>query len=362
MVHQTLLDKAKLPFSVLSTTTLFTIFNNAKVLAVSNESFTSRLNTTVTFVESFKNTMDNWAETIEKIGNGISWIIELPHNIPRYSIELFANIYELITKLILQTPTYLFNNPYFKESTLTFSAISIFIVTLLTMIESIKKMIGSKHTEFKDILKRYALVVPLIGSAPFIFEKGFDILNHLTQAILQIGVLSITSNSLTDYLVVNNFNTFILICFDLIILGLAIPILLQNGRRWFDILTLTLITPLSLSAWIFDNYRHLHSKWWSNLKKLSLTQLVYAVYISILTLFIFGTSQIVENEGVLIKLLIITGGLWRLANPPTFVLSMVDSNKDVLDMFDDVKKTYSRTKDTLTLKKIRALKMFKKKK
>lgn len=385
MVHKTILNKLKIPFATLSTTALLSLFGN-KVLAsandinnpllkgrdivtemnpgqsaTSNDSVIESIRELPTIVDSIEQKIAEFEAFIVKFQEGIQWIKDFPQNLPQYSAELFSQIYELITKIILQTPTFLFDNHYFQEATLTFSVVSISIVTLLTMIESIKKMLRQKHTDFKQILKRYALVVPTIGFAPFLFEKGFDLLNKFTEAILKIGSAGMTSVEMADFMVLNGFNTGVLIVFDLAILALCIPIFFQNGRRWFDILTLTILTPLSLTAWIFDNYRHLHQKWWSSLKKLSLTQLVYAVYIVILTLFILGTSQIQNGEALLVKMLIISGGLWRMLNPPHFVLSMVDEGKDVFEMFGNFKKTFMTAKDTITLKKVKPFQILKRK-
>lgn len=371
MVHKAILNhikKNKIPYAAVISGLLFSFFDSIKVNANNNPNNSGLLPKTYilnqgedySFVKELENSYEfiksliiGSKEIFEAIGNAIVWLIHLPENIHQYSIDLLTYVFELLTRIVLQTPAFLFDNVYFKDATLTFTLISIGIVTILSMIESIKQMLRLRHTDFKKIMKRYAAVVAILGFTPILFKSGFELLNKITRTVLQIGTTALKPENMTEYLTLSNFNTLTLIVFDLMILAMMIPLLLQNGRRWFDILTSAIITPLSLTAWIFDDYRHLFHKWWDNLKKLSLTQLVYAIYIVIISLFIFGTRYITDTDGLLVKMLIILGGMWRLLNPPSFVLSMTDKGKDVIEMADDIKKTTIKAKDTITFKKFR---------
>ena len=117
---------------------------------------------------------------------------------------------------------------------------------------------------------------------------------------------------------------------------------------------LAAVSPLAGAAFIFDRHRHITHSWWNQLKKLSLVQLTYAVFIMLLGVFIFGTRSLTGGWGLIFKLLIVAGGMWRMLNPPRIVQSMVSGDgKDVFDMYDDYKGGFKELVDTVTLKKFR---------
>lgn len=359
MVHKALLKKIALPTAVLSAGFIYSAINSSKAFA--NTKYGVILNH---FNEKSNdpNFIEVWSEIGSKIIDIFQWFGNFHENMAQFSIDLFSQFYYTLTRVVLYTPIYLFNNPYFQDATLTFSGISVFLVSILTMIESIKQMLKKKHTDFKTIMKRYFVAVTASGFAPFIFEKAFILINKITDAVLKIGTAGVQNQNIADYLVMSNFNLFILLVFDLAILAMMIPIFLQNGRRWFDLLSLSVITPLSLTAWIFDHYKHLHSKWWSQVKHLSLVQLIYAIFVVVMTLFIFGTRNITGGDGLLIKLLIIVGGLWRMLNPPRIVKSSTDVGSDVIDTYNDYKGTFKKARNNIAFKMLeKKLPFFKKK-
>ena len=72
--------------------------------------------------------------------------------------------------------------------------------------------------------------------------------------------------------------------------------------------------------------------------KLSITQIYHASIISMIGIFLVGTSGVEDFTGLLIKLGMITGGFTFLARPPKFLDRLIDKNTDtVLTMVDQVK-------------------------
>lgn len=349
MVYSTILKKKILiPIGVLSTSFLFSTIEKAKAATIPKGVIPQLFGSD----KQLKTTDPGFFETWEKIGdtinNIINWFAHFNENISRLSIDFLTHMYELITKVILQTPLILFDNPAVKDANITFSIISILIVTILTMIEGIKRMIPKKrYTDIVKITKRWALVASGMGFAPFVFEKVFWLLNTITQAILKIGSFGIMPNDISNYMQFTGFNTLILIAFDLTILAFAIPILLENGRRWFDIFSLSIVTPLALTTWIFDDYRYLFDRWWNNLQQLGLVQLVYAIFVTIMTIFIFATQYITDGDGLFFKLLIIAGGLFRILNPPSIIKPKLDRESNIVDLVKDYKKTFTTAKNTI---------------
>jgi hypothetical protein len=308
----------------------------------------------------FRHLFENLDFLTSKLIKALDWYNNLPLSIPKLTADLLTSIYHFMSKIILQTPLFIFNNPYLKNTSLTFALISITIVTILTVFEAFMQMLKKEHTDFKKILKRWSIVAGISGFMPFAFESGFTFINKLTDAITKIGI----DGSSTGYIYNSTmgwFDTFIVILFDLTAIGLLIPVCLQSGKRWWDLLCLSCISPLALSSWVFDRHRHYFNAWWSKVKSLSLVQLVYAVFLLLMGIFIFSTQSMQGGIFTLVvKLLIVTGGLIRMANPPQFVSKMTGDKSDVFDQYDEGKNTLRDIWETVTFQNFRPTKYFKK--
>jgi hypothetical protein len=344
------LKKLAIPFAAISTSSLFFAIHHAKAQTISqwlyergnikNNPFSKENLQNEGMLQKIQESLEQWKEIGDFLIKGTEWFNHLSENITEMTINLTSWIYQILSKLILVTPIWLFKNASLIDTTLVFSFISVVVVIILTIIESLKKMYNNRniqYTEFNKILKRFPLVVAGSGFAPILFEKTFWLLNKLSDAISKIGKSEIVGNSVTvfDW---TGVNLAFVLAFDIVLLTLLFPVLLKNGRRWFDLICLSALTPLALSAWIFDGYRHLFDKWWKNIKQLSLVQISYSIYVCVLGIIIFGTRGLYEMNfwSICIKLCIMAGGLWRLANPPSIVLSYSDHGKDLWSAFKDL--------------------------
>lgn len=372
-----ILKKITVPFATVSTVSLLFTFNTVKAETLTDIGRTILQNGDVrngyfsskAIVErggglgDLKNLFESLDIITGKIMSVLDWLNNLPMSIPKLTADLLTSIFHFLSKIILQTPLFIFDNPYLKNTSLTFAIVSITIVTMLTMFEALMQMFKQNHTPFKTILKRYTIVSGVSGFMPFVFESGFTYLNKLTNTISQIGSINggnesgLIYGSMTGF-----FDTLIIILFDLTAIALLIPVCLQSGRRWWDLLCLSAISPLALSSWVFDRHQHYFSAWWRKVKSLSLVQLVYAVFILLMGIFIFSTQTLQGGIFTLtIKLLIVTGGLFRLSNPPRFVSSMTGEKSDLFDSYDEGKSALKDIYNTLTFKNFRPIKFIKNK-
>jgi hypothetical protein len=282
----------------------------------------------------------------------IQFFYQLPQNIAHYTDVLMGKLYEWLMYL-LQTPIFIFNNSAIQNASLVFAGISILIVTLLTMIEGNKQMMKQKHTEFKRICQRYFVAILGAGIAPVIFENTFKLINALTRAIGQIGHQAADPRTALTFTGTADawLSAVGLIAFDVLLIAMLIPVLLQNVRRFFDLMVLAAVTPLALTAWVFDSHRHMFDEWWKNVKKMSLTPLIYAVFVSLMGLLIFGVQNVTFG-GLIMKIALMIGGLYRMANPPSFVTRKMDNGDDIKDMGENMWKSLWRARDNLTGKNL----------
>lgn len=309
-------------------------------------------------VEQFNRSMEELGNFVDFITKTFLWFKNFHQNIYELSINLLTWTYETLTTVVLQTPIFLFNNEFVSSTSMIFSLASMSIVTLLTIFEGIMKMLKKRHTDFTQILKRLPLVIAGSGFAPFLFEKAFLLINQITKGITALGGRSLSGETFADVFKIGTIDVLGLFLFDIVLIALLIPILLQNGRRWWDLMCLAAVSPFALASWIFDRHEHFFNQWWSNVKRLSLVQLVYALFILMLGLFIYAT-RFMSPDAWLIKILIISGGLFRLANPPQFVTNYARGG-DIESMYGDMKGSAKRVFDTITLKNIKSAQFIKK--
>ncbi|WJV20718.1 hypothetical protein QU593_09910 [Rossellomorea marisflavi] len=250
----------------------------------------------------------------------VNWFKHFPEKIAGISIEMFREAFELITFLMLQTPSVIFSGEYVRNVVPSFSLISVTVVILATIYESIMMMIGKKHTKGTDILKRLPIAIGIAGITPFLFEKGFKLLNKLTIGITKIAGGVFDPNFLKGIANAGVVDALGLLAFDIALIIYTAPLIIQNARRWWDLFVLSCVSPFALTAFVFDRHRHLFDTWINAVKRKATVQLIYATFISLLGIFLFST-RLIAPEMWIIKLILIIGCLSRLGNPPNIVKS-----------------------------------------
>lgn len=285
--------------------------------------------------------IDDWVAMKE-------WFFNVPQNVAEFSVGLMANLYELCAKLILTTPLWIFDNQWFQNTTYMFSLSAIGIVSTLTAIEGIKRMLAkvnkkvSKPMDIKEIGKRWFIASGILTAAPWLFQKTFQILNWVSNTLISMGGDTIRSVALPENIPI--FDVIVLVLFDAVLITTIIPVLWKNGRRFFDILVLGITTPFAMTAWIFDSYKHLHRQWWERLKHLSMVQVYYALFLLVLGWFIFGVPTPTDFIGMIIKLLVVIGGFARMVEPPRLISKHLDTDGGFDEVTGDAGKALKGTK------------------
>lgn len=285
-------------------------------------------------------TQQKWESIVNTISNIIEWCKHIRENIASLSMDLLTWSYDMITSIVLHTPMILFDNGWFSQNILLFTGLSITLSMVLAMHEGFKRMSGqlikikAPITDLGRISKRMPFVILGSGLAPISFYYGFRGINYLTNVIVDIGrhqmANGINGMPLNE---VAGFELFAFIGFDLALIGMMIPIFLQNFRRWFDLFTLGVMTPLALSCWMFTAYEHHFRHWWDHIKKCSLVQLVYALFLLIIGSLMFGAKSPETTQEMMIKMGIVIGGLWRMNNPPNMMRRYLDTGTDLKGMW-----------------------------
>jgi hypothetical protein len=225
--------------------------------------------------------------------------------------------------MIIYTPVFLFDNEFFHSLIRTFAGISIGVVTLGSMVEGLKRVLGWSGSSFKQILLRLPIMIAICGFAPFGFIKAIEAMNSISNGIFAIGTNILGNSTQSDIwtfsLLSDHFETLAFLLFILLYIALLIPMMLNHGKRWFSMIALGILTPFAMLGYVFDSFKSLHHNWWTSLKSLFLVQIIYSIFVTILSLLMFAVPFPTTVEGAFAKMLVILGGLYMLAVPPTFV-------------------------------------------
>lgn len=357
-VNTKLLKRAFVPFGAVTTTLLLTGFDRAYAATSKNiDTYKGDTDWSQLFhlPETIKDGVGNVKEGITGISDQVNEIISTissvidwfkDFNPLEFTSHMLSSTYEILSYIILKTPMWIFDNVWFENTCYLFSIFSIGVVSVLMIVNGIKKKFQihtkKKATDFKDIAKRWFIAAGLSSLIPTLFQKAFSLLNLASDKIISLGGTSVynIASGLTGLSA--GATAFTIFFFNLVLFAVTIPILLQNGKRFFDLMCLGVASPLAFAAWVFDDHKHYLTTWWSNVKRLSLVQIVYAFFFLIMGLFIFGTPLSVSASGydLLVKLSVIIGGYYRMANPPTFVKRHLYNDTET--MKDKVKK-YKKT-------------------
>lgn len=260
--------------------------------------------------------------------------------------------YTQATELVTIFPLAVFGNPYVYKMQMAFTGYAVFMIVLLSMLEGLKAILGFSYTSFLTLIGR--TVVSSIGMGLTIPAVLFLIKcsNLLVYSILRVSA-QYTSNAhlgeafrTLSYDGLVNFVAsllFLLACLYFILLAL-----LRVGRRWFDLLMNLVISPLAWAAYVTNGTARYLSDWFRSTGRIILANIVYAFYVAVLSLVIMLPIRMDSVADWLVKMLLVLGGLYRLANPPSWIRSL-NGGGSIIPVLKDVAQL-------ITLKKFRNIK------
>jgi len=309
-----------------------------------------------------QNLWERVSALVGKVETTIEWFSHFPEHVYHFTADIFSWIFKTLMMIGFQTPTFIFNNPYTQHTSLLFSSISVMIVILFTMFESFVQMLSKvskkKYTNFYTIMKRFPIAIGASLSLPYIFEKGFKLLNRITRGIASLGGDLFKGDNFSNLLTLSGIDIIGMIVFDVVCIGLIIPVLINQGRRLWRIFLHVSISPILLSCWIFDRHRHHFNTWLENVKDLAFVQIVFATFILLMGLLLY-TVRFLSADMWIFKILIIIGALHHLANPPSFVTRFDRTDrKSEIGLFDSYKNLYSNVRRVTSLKNVKGLRYY----
>lgn len=283
----------------------------------------------------------------------VDYFANFKENLSNFSVDVMTWSYETLTRVVLHTPSFLFDSSWLAENTMMFTGLSIVVVVTLALYEGFQRMIsGVKETKnltsMKAIYTKLPLVLGVAAIAPTLFQQAFEGLNWVTDKIIGFASHQMSAGLANVNMAEFNYLQIgLFILFDLALIGMLVPVLLQNFRRWFELLVLASITPLALACWMFESKRHLFDTWWSALKQRSTVQVVYSIYLLFIGALMFGTKIPTNFWDFIIKMGIMVGGLFSMVNPPQIVRSHLNYHADTKEVFEGAKDSVTPSDKTV---------------
>jgi hypothetical protein len=211
-------------------------------------------------------------------------------------------------------------------------------------------------------MKRFPIALTISAATPIVFTQGIKWLNKITHFIIGLAggeivskdVVSIFSTSMIfDFL-----NVILMLIFLVLVVVKFFPLITFHGRRWFNILVQGVLTPFTMTAFIFDDTRHYFDTWISSIKDTCKKQLIYAVFVALLGIILFATPNPTTATGIIAKMILAIGGIDILAHPPSvltqfsgndgkgIIQSVKDLNNKRVMMWNQAKNFKVKSEDT----------------
>ncbi|AKO91932.1 hypothetical protein BEH_07355 [Priestia filamentosa] len=307
-------------------------------------------------IDEMKHKLEAFTETAIRVSE---FFTNLPFHIMQGSVLLITKVYELLSSFILYTPVYLFQNDAVKAVVEQLTTGSIYGLILLTMFEGIKMIVRKKYTPPSKIVQRSVISMLATSSSLFLFSQGFTLVNQLSQGIFQLGQQSMGEGASKALANVNPdpISLIFMVLFDIVLLIFSCVLFTQTGTRWYKTINLAIMSPLVMTAWVFDKHQNIFNKWWREVKRIGIVQIVYAIELMIIGILIFATQGSVGTKALLIKLCLNIGALNALIKQPKIVNEYIGKQESMGDMWKSMSSSFIQLKTGINLKKLGKMKL-----
>lgn len=243
-------------------------------------------------------------------------------------------------KYVLFTPFELFKNPAMIGILLKMSGISMAVVTVLTMIEGLKRTLSLSYTPMSQIAVRFPIAIVVSAIVPFIFYYTAIGVNELVSymGLITGGAMEgndVFVNHLTG--LSNSIFMSVLTFFFLIALGFYLfKILLYHAYRWFGLMFNMLVTPFVMVSYIFKPFESILSMWTKDNIQKFFVQVAHSFMLGLIAIILYSPNLLPTHsawqgmEYGIIKIMLAIGGLHMMLNPPGWVRGMMDSGANSL--------------------------------
>lgn len=263
-----------------------------------------------------------------------------------FIIDFVAWIFSDVLQYILFTPFEFFKSATATSVLLKMGVFSGGLVTLLAMIEGIKRTLSMKHTSMTQIIARYPIALGVSAAAPFLFyyaglgtNELVKFMGLITQSSLDgLDFYTSTLQEIGEHVM----EAIVMFFFLLVMVYYVFKILLYHANRWFGLLFNMVTTPIAMTAFMFKPYENVASGWLKDSVHKFMVVVVHSFFLGLIGILLYApTSEyILDTVGIfkyaIVKLMFAIGGLQMMLKPPSWISGWFDSG----DNFNSTKKAF----------------------
>lgn len=255
-----------------------------------------------------------------------------------------------LTKWVTTFPTDILSTSNSYKMQAIFMGYSVLMMIFLTIAEGYKAIMGISYTKMTTIFGR--TFVALIGAGltmPAVIWL-IKCANFAVELVLHLGETYFNGTNdlgamLKDFSASGTGNFFASILFMITFFYFIAQALFKVGVRWFDLLMNMVTSPFAWASYITNGTAKHLANWMSGTGKLILINVVYAFYVTVISTLVMAPGPVTTFSGWVARMLLLVGGLYRLAHPPSWIQNM-DSQGTLVPI---LKKVFN----VVTLRKLR---------
>lgn len=252
-----------------------------------------------------------------------------------FIVDFVSWIFSDVLSYILFTPFEFFKSATAVSVLIKMGLFSGGLVTVLSMIEGLKRTMSLKYTPMTQILTRYPIALAVSAIAPFIFYFAGLGTNEMVKFMGLITQGSISGHdhysSMLQGIGEHIFETVFLFIFLIVLIFYVFKVILYHANRWFGLLFNMVTTPIAMTAFMFKPYESVASGWMKDSIHKFLVVVVHSFFLGLIGVLLYApTTQLVSDTmGVfwysVVKVLFAIGGLQMMLKPPSWISGWFDS-------------------------------------
>jgi hypothetical protein len=251
-----------------------------------------------------------------------------------FVIDFVSWVFSDVLEYILFTPFEFFKSATAISVLVKMGVFSGGLVTILTMIEGLKRTLSLKYTPMSQILYRYPIGLVISAIVPFLFYYAGMGTNELVKFMGLITHSSIEGvdhyTSMLQGVMEHVMEAVLMFFFLLVMVVYIFRILLYHANRWFGLLFNMVATPIAMTAYIFNPYQQVAKGWMADTIQKFLVTVFHSFFLGLIGVLLYApTYQYVSgivgiSEYMIIKTLFAIGGLQMMLKPPAWIMAWFD--------------------------------------
>jgi hypothetical protein len=261
-------------------------------------------------------------------------------------IDFVGWIFDEMLKYVLFTPFSVFKTTTTMSLVFKFGVISGGLVTVLAMIEGIKRTLSMQYTPISTIIRRYPIALAVTAFAPTLFYFAGMGVNELVSLIGLITGSTLHSSAIYSSTLhqfgASIYMAFLTFIFIAVLGYYLIRTFFFHANRWFGLLFNCVMTPFVMLAYTFRPYEQVASGWLRDTLYKYGIQVYQSLLLSLVAVILYAPN-IFPFEGTidgmnsgLVRLMLSIGGLHVMNYPPSWLQSIFPSSGGEKNMLKNI--------------------------